>query len=164
MEKLLFEKVCQNEGEKNIEKVLKGFGKGFSLAADLFNEILLGLNALRESKNMRVIILCHATIKKFEDPTTNTYDRYQMKLCNPISRLLSEWADVIGFCQQEMATKVQKSSGFDGERVIPIDLGTRVLRLNGTASYDAGNRYDLPASIPLVWSEYETALNKARGI
>jgi hypothetical protein len=160
-EKLCHEAVAKEHNVSGIELI--GYGKGYSFSADKFNELLQGFNALRLEKNMDIIILCHSEIKRFDDPMTDSYDRYQIKLHKTVGKMIQEWSDVIGFCQQEMATKIEKSKGFKDDRVIPVDLGTRVLKLAGTASFDAGNRFDLPASIPLVWSEYEQALNQARG-
>jgi hypothetical protein len=161
-ERLCNEAICKENNVDSIEKI--GYGRGYSFSADKFNELLMGLNALRLEKNMNIIILCHCEIKRFDDPMTDSYDRYQIKLHKNIGKLVQEWSDLIGFAQQEMATKVEKSKGFKDDRVIPVDLGNRVLRLQGAANYDAGSRYDMPATIPLVWSEFEKALNVARGL
>jgi len=67
---------------------------------------------------------------------------------------------VIGFAQTDVVTKIDKSSR--DERTRAITTGARVLRLVGGPSFDAGNRYNLPASIPLVWADYQAALDAAR--
>lgn len=161
-EKLCHEAVSKEHNVDGIEKI--GYAKGFSFSADKFNELLQGLNALRLEKGMNVILVAHSEIRRFDDPLTDSYDRYQIKLHKTVGKMVTEWCDIIGFAQQEMVTKVEKEKGFKDARVIPVDLGNRVLRLIGTANYDAGSRYDMPATVPLIWTEFEKAFNKARGI
>lgn len=160
-EKLLHAHVSQEyAGGKGIEHI--GYGKGYVYAAEAFSELLDGLNALRVERGMNVIVLCHAEIKRFDDPMADSYDRYQIKLHKQTGKLLQEWADVIGFAQLDTVTKVEKEKGFKEERTRALTTGRRVLRLSGSPSFDAGNRYGLPDTIDLVWSAYEEALNNAR--
>jgi hypothetical protein len=159
-EKLAQEEVCKQNNVKSIEAI--GYGKGYVYVADLFKELLDGLNALRLNKKMRIIILAHSEIRRFDDPQADAYDRYQIKLHKLVGKLIQEWCDVIGFAQLDTITKVEKAKGFKDERTRAITTGQRVLRLTGSPSFDAGNRFSLPDSIPLIWSEYQTALDAAR--
>ena len=159
-EKLAQAQTCKDNEVESLEKI--GYGKGYAFAADLFKELLDGLSALRTHKNMGVVILAHAEIRRFDDPTADAYDRYQVKLHKLIGKTIQEWCDVIGFACLDTITKVEKKKGFTDERTRAITTGARVLRLVGAPSFDAGNRYNLPASIPLVWSDYQTALDAAR--
>jgi hypothetical protein len=161
-EQLAQAKVVKDAGAESIVSKGLGYGEGYRRAADLFREMLDGLNALRMSKGMQVIIICHAEIKKFDDPMSESYDRYQIKLQNHIGKMVQEWCDVIGFAQQDSTTKTEEQ-GFGKKRTRAIEIDRRVLRLAGSAAFDAGNRYDLPATVPLIWSEFETALNEAKG-
>ncbi len=163
-EALAHKQVCVNF-EKPITSIEEiGYGKGYVFSANLFRELLDGLNALRTKCGMQVIILCHAEIRRFDDPMADSYDRYQIKMHKLVSKMVQEWCDVIGFAQQEIATKTTEGKGFkkDETRTRAMDIDRRVLRLSGSAAFDAGNRYDLPTSVPLIWSEFETALNAAR--
>ena len=159
-EKLAHEKVCADNDVAGIEKI--GYGKGYSFAADLFREVLDGLNALRLERGMGVVVLSHAEIKRFDDPMSDAYDRYQIKLGKQIGKLFQEWSDVIGFAQTELITKIEKAKGLKEERNRAITTGKRVLRLVGSPAYDAGNRYGLPETLPLEWSAYQAALDAAR--
>lgn len=160
-EKLANARVCKDHNVKGIESI--GYGKGFSFAADLFSELLEGLNALRIKKGMHIVILAHTEIRRFDDPLAASYDRWQPKLSKMIVRMVSEWCDVIGFAQIEAVTKTEKEQGFKPERVRALTTGRRILNLQGSPAFDAGNRYGLPASIALEWGEYEKALAEARG-
>lgn len=161
-EALAYKKVVADTDKpkvKSIEDI--GYGKGYTFAADLYRELLDGLNALRTHRQMQIVIICHAEIRRFDDPMADSYDRYQIKLHKLVNKMVQEWCDVIGFAQQDSTTKTD-DVGFDKKRTRAIDIDRRVLRLQGSAAFDAGNRYDLPATIPLIWSEFEKALTEAK--
>jgi hypothetical protein len=158
------ETLAQREACKRAEKASIedfGYGKGYIYAADVFRELLDGLDALRSSKQMQIIVICHSEIRRFDDPLADGYDRYQIKMHKFISKLVQEWADVIGFAQLAATTKTE-DKGFKKKRSRVVDLNSRVLHLSGSAAFDAGNRYDLPPELPLVWGEFEAALSAAK--
>lgn len=142
-----------------------GYGKGYVRAAEIFSELLDGLNALRVERGMGVVVICHADIKRFDDPLSNSYDRYQMKLHRQVGKLLVEWSDVLALGQVSTVTAVEKKDDFKKtERTRALTTGQRVMRTSPSPAYDAGNRYGLPDTIDLTWEAYEAALNAARGI
>jgi hypothetical protein len=159
-EALVQDKVAKDNGVSNIEKI--GFGKGFLQAADLFSEMLDGLNALRIERGMNIVLLCHSQIRRFDDPLSDSYDRHELKLQKQIAKLVMEWSDVLGYACVDVVTKVQKEDGFKKERTRALSTGRRVLHLEKSAAFDAGNRFSLPAQIDFTWSAYEAALTEAR--
>lgn len=159
-ERLAHARVCSDNEVKSIEKI--GYGKGYAFAADLFSELLEGLNALRSHKGMHIVMLCHAEIRRFDDPLADAYDRYQIKLHKQVAKIIQEWADVIGYAAIDTIVKTEKEQGFKPERTRALTTGRRVLHLQGSPAFGAGNRYGLPASIPLVWEAYAEALKEAR--
>ncbi len=161
-EKLVHAEVARLHNVKSIESI--GYGKGFIEAADMFKELLDGFNALRTQRNMNVVILCHCQIRRFDDPLAESYDRYEIKMQKQVAKLIQEWSDVIGFANMEMVTKTQKEKGFNEERKIAIATGRTILYLQKSPAFDAGNRFSLPASIPLDWPSYEAALAASRKV
>lgn len=148
-------------GGNGIEAI--GYGKGYTYAADLFAEMLAGLNALRIERGMAVIVLCHAEIRRYDDPLTDSYDRHQIKLHKGAAKLVQEWADVIGFAALDTMTRSTADGKSKDERTRALTTGRRVLHLAPSPAFDAGNRYGLPAQLPLDWAEYSAALDAARG-
>lgn len=161
-EKLLHEHVVAEYKVKSIEQVEKGFGKGYVRAAEIFSELLDGLGALRTERGMGVVVLCHAEVRRFDDPMAESYDRYQLKLHKQVAKMLSEWSDVIGMAQLETMT-TKHELGFNQERTRALTTGRRVLCLEGGPAFDAGNRLSLPRKIDLTWEAYQAALDNARG-
>ena len=161
-ELLAREQVCRDTGVVSISEGNNDFGKGYQRAADLFKEMLDGLNALRTDKGMDVIMLVHTEIKRFDDPLAESYDRYQIKLHKHINKLVQEWADVIGFCQADTVIKKEEKDFSKEKRARAIDMGTRSIHFERSAAYDAGNRFGLPAKIDMNWASYQEALDAAK--
>ena len=83
----------------NYEAKELAYGKSAIYAADCFREILEGLTALRNDRDMAVILIAHSEIKRFENPETEPYDRYQPKLQARASALVQGAAFYGGFSQ-----------------------------------------------------------------
>ena len=78
LEQLIWKKVAMNHKVSNIEDI--GYGKGYIYAIEMWRDILEGFDLLRNEKQMMVIILAHTQIKRFDDPLTDSYDRYMLDL------------------------------------------------------------------------------------
>lgn len=157
LEKIIHINVADSNDVDTVANV--GYGKGYVEAANKYNFILSGLQTLY-TKGMNVIILAHTEIKTFHDPMTESYDRYQIKLRENVAETLQEWVDVIGFAQEEFKLKEEKQAY--GKRHRPKSKGKRVLRLSGGASFDAGNRYNLPEKLPLNYTEFAAAMDAVK--
>jgi len=133
------------------------YGKGALLLADKWREVLDGFNALRNDKNMAVIIIGHCEIKRFDSPEVEPYDRYQPKLQSRASALLQEWADAVLFANYRTIVK-KDEVGFNKQVNRGITTGERLLYTQEMPAYLAKNRYNLPASLPLDWNAFANAL------
>lgn len=133
------------------------FGKGVLMAASMMKEILTGLNYLRDSKNMTVIVTGHSQIKSFNSPEVESFDRYMPKLQDRTSALIREWADIVGFANWQISTK-HSGQGFN-ETTRGISSGDRYLYLQEKPAYLAKNRYSMPDRIPFSWADFSTALS-----
>jgi hypothetical protein len=160
LEKLIWKQACNDAGKDNIEDF--GYGKGYVAALDIWKEFLDGLNALRLDKHMTVICICHTEIKRFDAPDSDPYDRYIPKLHNRATALVSEWADIIGFANYKVVTKIVDTK-FNEKKHRGISTGERLLFLEEKPAFIAGNRYGLPASIGLDWTELTNSFNDSKG-
>lgn len=133
------------------------YGKGALLQAQVWQELLAGFNALRNEKNMVVILLGHNQIKRFDSPETEPYDRYSPKLQERSNALVREWADAVLFANYR--TVVKKSDvGFNKEVARGISTGERLLFTEERPAYMAKNRFSLPESLPLSWPALSDAI------
>jgi len=151
LERLIWSEVCKKRGVKNIEEI--PYAKGYAFAIDLWREFLEGLNALRNERGMGVILLAHSKIEKFENPETETYDRYSPRLQKLASAILQEWCDEVLFATYKVYTK-KLDEGFSQTRTQGIGSGERILRTTERPAHVAKNRLNLPDELPLDWNAY----------
>lgn len=157
LEPLVWEKVARAAGKSSIEEI--PYGKGYAEALPLWRTLLDGLNHLRETRGMAVILIAHSQIKRFEAPDSEPFDRYEIKLHKGANAMVREWADVIGFAHHETAIK-KDSNGFT-TRARGVATGRRMLRVAETPACVAKNRYSLPDVLPLSWDALMGAMTPA---
>lgn len=149
----------QREVESSRDAKELAYGKGAILMADKWREVLEGLNALRNDRGMAVVLIAHSTIKRFDSPETEPYDRYMVKLQERSSALVREWSDAVLFANYQ--TIVRKDDvGFNKSNNRGISNGERLLYTNERPAFQAKNRYGLPDSIPLSWDAFTNAITK----
>ena len=161
LERLIWDRVCQDFGVRSIEKADGGYGKGYVHALTYWRQIVGLLNTLRDKRGMIVIVIAHSKVERFEDPENSAYDRYTPRLHKAAVSLLCEWADAVLFATKRFRVSKEQGTGFQGDRAIatPVgaDGGERILRTVGSPACIAKNRYGLPAEIPLSWSAFIAA-------
>lgn len=158
LEPLVWAEACRRNGWADIEA--PGYGKGYIAANAVWREVLDKLNALRLERNMAIILIAHSTVKRFEAPDSEPFDRYELKLQRGALGLVVEWADAILFAQEEAVIK-KDDLGFNKKRARGIATGRRIMHTNAAPSFIAGNRYNLPEVLPLEWAALMTAMNPA---
>lgn len=158
IEPLLWDFCCRRDGEKSIESY--GYGKGYAAALDEWRVFLAALERLRKAKPMHIILLAHSWIKQFKNPEADDYDRYELKLHPKAGGLLKEWPQAVLFANHDIIAAKEEGSG-KKKRVRGVDTGRRLIYTQRTAAYDAKNRFNLPASLSLDWSEFFGAVRSA---
>lgn len=155
LEKLVWKQVAHTHEKTNIEEL--GYGKGYTFAADLFREILAGLNALRLEKNMAVVLTAHCQVKRYDSPISEPYDRFGIKLHKDAAGVIVEWADVVGFAAEPVVVRSEKV-GFEKKVRRGIKHGERMLHVVPSPAYAAKNRFNITRDIPLDWSALVQAM------
>ncbi len=134
---------------KKIEQIEDyGFGKGYGMAMDVWKDYIDALDYLRSEKGMAIIQVSHAQIRKFENPETDIYDRYELKLQKQAGSKLMEHSDIILFANYYVGVKKEEKSMSKEGRKRAVGTGERVLYTEERPAFMAGNRYSLPAEIP----------------
>lgn len=144
LEPLIWQQVCE---EQNLTAITAlNYGKGYGFALDVWSQYINILNYLRDEKNMMIIQLAHSQIKKYENPETDAYDRYEMKLNAKASAKLMEHSDIVLFGNYYTAVKKEKEGMKERKRA--IGSGERILYTTERPVATAKNRYNLPEEIP----------------
>ena len=157
LEPLLHAHVCEQQGWKSIES--PGFGKGYIEAEKEWRNLLSGFDALRDQRNMTVIMIAHDKVKTFQSPLHDNYDTYTLKLHDRATAVIKEWADVIGFAGYKILTKSQ-DAGFGQKESKAITTGDRILHVEPHPAHFGGNRFGLK-NMPLSWQAFQQAINEA---
>lgn len=160
LEPLIWDITCQNGGKASIEDF--GFGKGYIEALKYWRQFFDGVTALRNDRDMNIILIGHSHVVHIEDPLVQAYDSHGLKLHKRAAALVEEFADVIGFACLKTMTIEEKKASFtdkDAKRTRAKTTGERQLHVQPSPAFTAKNRYDLPSPIPLEWAAYAAYLN-----
>lgn len=149
LQPLVWAETCRrNENAPSIESY--GYGKGYMLADEVWNEALFGFDALRDAGIM-VVLIAHDEVVKFSPPESDPYDRHDIALHKRARAMVHEWSDIVAFAH-ERTSLIQKEEGFGkSKKTITRGGGTigRYLALERRSTHEAKNRYNLPAELPL---------------
>lgn len=149
LEPMLQAHVCCEMRWPNIEA--PGYGKGYVAAAEEWRSLLATVDALRNARDMEVILVAHVGIKMFSNPSGPDYSRYEPLLHKHAGALVKQWADAVFF-----ATFVEYAEDIKG-KMKGVSTGARIMHTERSASWDAKNRMSLPPELPLDYDEFVRA-------
>lgn len=144
LEILVNDKVCEENHVTGLESI--GYGKGYTYVAEKVNKILNKLDELRSERGMHIVIVCHAQLRKIEQPEEmGAYDHWELKLSKKAAPMLKEWCDLLLFANYK--TYVVKTD--NGSR--KAQGGKRMMYTTHTPAWDAKNRDGLPEELTLEY-------------
>src|SRR4051795_629874 len=123
-EPLVWQDTCRINNWKDIEA--PGYGRGYAAALDSWRMLLDGLIALRDERDMAIIILAHSEIRHFDSPEVEGFDRYQPKLHKGASAVMQETCDAVLFSNYRVNT-VKSDVGFGKKIVRGVGSGERLI-------------------------------------
>ena len=154
IEPLAWEKVCKDGGKQQIDDF--GYGKGYNNARELWRGLTNSLDDLRRQHGKHIVVLAHSQVRTFNNPAGDDFDRYELKLNGKTASVLKEWPSALMFANYETYTSEK-----DG-KVLGVGTGSRIVHTEHRAAWDAGNRYGLPETLPLDWSEFQSAVKAGK--
>ena len=159
LEKLIFQNVCAEKKIQNIEDL--GYGKGYIYAKQKMQEILSMLDQVI-AMGIHVVLVCHSTIRKFEQPDEmGSYDRYVLKLNEKnIAPLVKEWVDMLLFVN----FKTDVVTAADGKTKKAKGGQKRIMYANHSACWDAKNRFGLPDEMPFDYEQIAELFGEAKPV
>lgn len=181
LERFIHEAVIQRDplykpgaGKKMItmDSAHGGYGKGYNLANEEFDEFLKKCDQLAVYGGINIVLTCHVFSNVVIDPTSGQFDCWDLLLHSPKNQKtygkrerLTQWADLIGFIYEPMF--VSKGEGIN--KAVSQNKG-RVIGLSRTPSYVAGNRFGVVGEFPLPlppengWNVIAHAIYEKSGI
>ncbi len=143
LEELVIQDVCKTAKKTGIEDF--GYGKGYVVLAERFNQLLATLDKVAET--MHVVCLAHSHVKRLELPETPAFDHYELKLSKQVSPLVREWCDALLFGNWK---HVIKTGDDDRTKATKGSGKERIIRATNSSVADAKNRHGLGEEEP--WS------------
>jgi DNA polymerase III delta prime subunit len=144
LERLIWRHTCRLGVEgKYFDKIEDfGYGKGYGAALDYWAQFLSRVERLRIQKRMIIVHLAHSVVKSFNDPESDGWDKYQIKLHRNAAAVCIEASDLVGFANFR-TTNVKVDGGF-AKRTRAVGSGERVLRISERPAFQAKTRYPIP--------------------
>lgn len=141
------------------------YGSGYKILMREWRKFLSALDYLRINKGMEIMLLCHASIKKFQNPLGDDYDIYKASLIDTPSTsiwgLTKEWADLVLFMNTKVMVKTASEKATKGKAKM---AQKRFIFSKPSAAYDAKVRagWDLPDEFELDYGVFKTHLNSKK--
>ena len=127
------------------------WGRGEKTTAFYWQEFISALNELRNA-GIWVFLICHKAVVSVKNPDGSDYYRSQPDLGKYVLSMVLKHADAILYF--DYAIETQGGQKGTGAKAVG---SARVMRCTPNASYEAGNRLNLPAMIELGDSPEEAA-------
>lgn len=157
------EKVQKDNPEMATDKEYDRFNRGPQIAISYFENLLTGLTALREAKNMASVLIGHVKTKTVNSPDQDPYDAWVWDIPDIIANLIYRWADAIWIAKTpDAVSKVDgEKFGQQHRRAVETEAGKRYLYTQKRAKHPGGGRGifgQLPYQLDLSWAAVQEAL------
>ncbi len=143
--------MAKNAKALTMEAALGGYGKAYSFSNELFGKFLSKCDELAFHGGINIVVTCHVFAAKVVDPAYGEYDTWDLLLHSPKNQknygkreMITQWADMVGFLHEPLFV----TKGDNMNQAMSANQG-RVLSVDRTPGYVAGNRYGLTGSIPV---------------
>jgi GTPase SAR1 family protein len=141
LEDMLARDICKKAGKETLVDI--PYGKGGDLLVLEWQKVIDIFEKLR-SQGKNIICTAQAKIEKFEDPTAENYDRYQIKIHKKTAPLVMAKMDAVFFARFETSVRKKDTAS---EKRRASTTGHRILHTTDGASWIAKNRYGLPETV-----------------
>jgi Cdc6-like AAA superfamily ATPase len=142
LEPMVWQKICTDNQWQSIET--PGYGKGYVLSDGYWRDLIEGLNALRRDKGMGIVYVAHSTINQIDDPMTQSYSRFDIKLHKRAMGIIQDEVDAIFFLNQDVTIKSDEKGKQGNVRSRADGGGNRWLYASPRPAFVAKNRYGIP--------------------
>lgn len=152
LQTVISEKITRTHTEKELS-----YGKDAAIWARYIKEIVDKLERLQSMKRMNVLFTAHWKVKPANNPMTEQYDRYDLRLNEQMRTGFCNWVQFICLLLKETVLDDNKQTGFGKKRAKNIER--RVLYTHGNPTYYGKNVFNLPEKIlmespSLGWEQF----------
>jgi hypothetical protein len=142
LEPIVWDYVCKKAEPPWPTIETPGFARGYVEADLAWKRIINAMLALRDDKNIAIIVIAHDVIRTAKDPMVGPYDAHDLKLHKRAVGLWKEHADLIGLMKSQVVVDSKTNKGKGGT--------SPSLFVRPNAAYVAKTRYTtMPSMIPI---------------
>lgn len=145
---IISEKIAQRHTQQELS-----YGKSGAIWAKTIKDITASLEKLSTLKGMNILFTAHWKVKPANNPMTEQYDRYDMRINEEMRTGFCNWVQFIFLAMKDVVLDEEKS-GFGKKKAKGVER--RVLHTRGDPTYYGKNVFDLPAKIPMDWEQFTT--------
>ena len=130
---------------KSLNSALGGYGSAFGAVSEIHRKFREWCGMLSEDKNMNIVFVAHTDTETIEQPDSEMYTRYTIRMHKKSVQHYSDNVDVIAYLKLKTFTK--KGSG---EKMKAISDGTRVLTCYPIANHISKNRLGISEDLTIA--------------
>ncbi len=143
---IISEKIAQKYTAQELS-----YGKSGAIWAKTIKEITSKLEKLSAEKGMNILFTAHWKVKPANNPMTEMYDRYDMRINEEMRTGFCNWVQFIFLAMKDVQLEEDKS-GFGKKKAKNIER--RVLHTRGSPTYYGKNVFNLPDKIAMDWEQF----------
>lgn len=144
VEKILLRKMLKEQGATSLGDF--DYGAGYRYLETEWSNFLKYINRLYNlGKN--VILIGHESVERVNDPTTDSYDRYQLDVYKKAASKIFADVDAVFFCKHNKILK--EKQGAIGKQKRAVGDEKRLIFTTETPAFIAKNRFGLPSSFEM---------------
>jgi hypothetical protein len=121
------------------------WGKDARITSGYIEEITNKLDRLQSVKRMNILFTAHWKVKAANNPMTQQYDRYDLRINEQMRTGFCNWVQFICLLLKEPIIDDDKQTGFGKKKAKNIER--RVLYTHGNPTYYGKNVFNLPEKI-----------------
>jgi hypothetical protein len=153
LEVLISGKIAQAHSPQELS-----FGKSAAIWARYIKDIVSRLENLSKQKGMSILFTAHWKVKAANNPMTEQYDRYDLRISEAMRTGFCNWVQFIVLALKEVIFEDRKEVGFGKKKAKNIER--RVLYTRGDPTYYGKNVFNLPEKMPMDWEQFITNVTK----
>lgn len=166
---IVTDKALQIEGVSKKGELGGGYGHQFDTILKLWQQFMEGCDALRNDRNMTIIVIGHVVTRGSRIPGIESFDQWAYDIDKKVGDALVRWSDLTMFMGRKIILKKQDGAfGKKEKQGIDVTGGQRFLFTQETPTHPGKSRGyfgDLPAEIPLprykAWDTFMEAVAAA---
>lgn len=122
-----------------------GYNKGFAILGEQWSSFMRLLKTIQTQCQKNIILVGHSAVRRVDDPTTESYDRFEIAVHKLCSSALINSVDAVLFARNEVFTKSKEVT----DKRMGIGTGQRELYCIEKPAYLAKNRFGIPEKIKM---------------